>query len=65
MRKVLKEKRLKLERTQQRVADDLGISTEYIRKIESGHFNPGRDLMIKIERYYNTPAEELFPDLFF
>lgn len=56
--------RNKRELTQAKVAKDVGISTVYLRKLEAGTENPGRDTMIALSVYYNVPAEELFPDLF-
>lgn len=50
--------------TQKKVANDLGISTVYLRMIENGTFTPGRDLMFKFERYFGKPVEDLFPDYF-
>lgn len=50
--------------TQAKVAKDLGISTVYVRLIESGTFKPGRDLMIRISIYFGEPLEKLFPDIF-
>lgn len=50
--------------TQAKVAKGVGISTVYLRKLEAGTENPGRDTMIALSVYYNVPAEELFPDLF-
>lgn len=50
--------------TQSKVAEDLGISTVYVRLIENGTFKPGRDLMLRFSRYFGEPLELLFPDLF-
>lgn len=50
--------------TQAKVAADNDISTVYLRMIENGTFTPGRDLMFKLEKYFNQPAEKLFPDYF-
>ncbi|EHQ92102.1 helix-turn-helix transcriptional regulator [Desulfosporosinus youngiae] len=49
---------------QKEVAKDLGISEVYVRMIENGTFNPGRDLMFKMSRYFDEPIEILFPDLY-
>jgi len=50
--------------TQAKVADELGISTVYLRMIENGTFTPGRDLMFRLSHYFGVPVEELFPDYF-
>jgi len=50
--------------TQVQVAADLGISTIYLRKIESGEHTPGRDLMFKFAHYFGESPEKLFPDYF-
>ena len=50
--------------TQEKVAQDMGISTIYLRKIESGSLMPGRDLMFKMSSYFNEKPENLFPDYF-
>lgn len=46
------------------VSSELGISKVYLRMLENGTFKPGRDLMLKISKYYKKPPEVLFPDLF-
>ncbi|KLV14074.1 helix-turn-helix transcriptional regulator [Bacillus safensis] len=50
--------------TQQFVAKENGISTVYLRMIENGTFTPGRDLMFQLCRYFDQPADKLFPDYF-
>lgn len=50
--------------TQSAVALQLGISTVYLRKIESGVELPGRDLMFRISNHFDKTVEELFPDYF-
>jgi len=50
--------------TQKQVAEIIGISEVYVRKIEKGLRNPGRETMLKFEILYKTPAKKLFPDLF-
>jgi ribosome-binding protein aMBF1 (putative translation factor) len=56
--------RNKINKTQEEVAQDLGISEVYVRKLESGMSKPGRDTMIALERYYGISMRELFPDIF-
>lgn len=51
--------------TQQELAVRLGISTIYVRKLEKGVANPGRETMINYEKYFGMSMKELFPDLFF
>lgn len=64
LRDILVSKRRSMGYTQKQVAQILGISEVYVRKIEKGKRNPGRDTMLKFEILYNTPSEVLFPDLF-
>ena len=45
-------------------AEQLGISEVYLRKIETGLSKPGRDTMIKFEKYYGVSMRDLFPDIF-
>lgn len=64
MRQLLKHLR-KEKGSQTKVASELGISRQYLGMIESGDRNPTVKLMAKMERYFDTPAKDLFPDLFF
>jgi putative transcriptional regulator len=57
--------RLQKRKTQAEVAQDIGISEVYVRKLESGTVDPGRKTMFKFEEYYSVDAKLLFPDLFF
>ncbi len=50
--------------TQRAASANLGISEVYLRKIEAGDANPGRDTMIKMGNYYNESIRALFKDLF-
>lgn len=63
-RERLVSERGKKEKTQLQVAEDLGISEVYVRKLESGVVKPGRDTMFKFEFYYKVTAKKLFPDIF-
>jgi ribosome-binding protein aMBF1 (putative translation factor) len=56
--------RNKINKTQKEVAQSLGISEIYVRKLESGMSKPGRDTMIAFERYYGISMRDLFPDIF-
>lgn len=51
--------------TQQELAEKLGISTVYVRKLEKGVVNPGRETLVKYEQFFETDMKVLFPDLFF
>ena len=63
MRQLLKHLR-KEKGSQAKVASELGISRQFLGLIESGDRNPTVKLMAKMERYFDTPAKDLFPDLF-
>ena len=65
MREKLINERIKNGLTQKQVADKLGISEVFVRKIEKGIRNPGRETMLKFEKLYSISERELFPDLFF
>lgn len=56
--------RTKKDHTQAELAKMLGISTIYVRKLESGSVKPGRDTMIKYENYFGLSSKTLFPDIF-
>lgn len=64
MRKRLVDERLKRNLTQKQVAEILDISEVYVRKIEKGLRNPGRETMLKFETLYGVQDRKLFPDLF-
>lgn len=51
--------------TQQELAEKLDISTVYVRKLEKGVVNPGRETLVKYEGFFKVDMKELFPDLFF
>lgn len=63
-RKILKELRLKKKLTQQELADAIGISAVYVRKIEKGDVNAGLPTMIKYESFFGISMRKLFPDIF-
>ncbi|NIK11158.1 helix-turn-helix transcriptional regulator [Alkalibacillus almallahensis] len=65
VRKLLLELRNEKDLTQQQLAENLDLSTVYVRKLEKGVVNPGRETMLKYESYFNRDMRELFPDLFF
>lgn len=49
--------------SQRDVSLALGVSEAQIRVIESGRGNPSAELLFKMAKFFNTPPEELFPDL--
>lgn len=64
-RNLLLQLRQKHNLTQQELAEKLGISTVYVRKLEKGAANPGRKTLVKYEVFFERDMKELFPDLFF
>ncbi|WP_408010229.1 helix-turn-helix domain-containing protein [Pseudalkalibacillus sp. A8] len=64
-RKHLIELRKNQNLTQKELANRIGISTIYVRKLEKGVVNPGLKTMIKYENYFQKNMKYLFPDLFF
>lgn len=63
-RERLVQERNERELTQKQVAESLGISEVFVRKIEKGVAAPGRETMLKFEKFYGVSERELFPDLF-
>ncbi|ARK23264.1 hypothetical protein SporoP37_00210 [Sporosarcina sp. P37] len=63
-RKLLRKLRLKNKLTQQQLADALGISAVYVRKIEKGNVNAGLPTMLKYESFFGVSMRDLFPDIF-
>lgn len=45
-------------------AQELNISAVYLKKLENGTSKPGRDLMVRLEKYYGLSVRILFPDVF-
>jgi putative transcriptional regulator len=64
VRQRLVKERQKRKLTQKQVAQIIGISEVYVRKIEKGEKNPGRETMLKFGKLYDLNERELFPDLF-
>lgn len=52
--------RAEVRMTQQRLADEAGVSRQTINAIESGRFIPSTVLALKIARIFSRPVEELF-----
>lgn len=64
-RKLLLQLRNEYKLTQQQLGEELRISTVYVRTLEKGVVNPGRETMLKYERFFDKDMRKLFPDLFF
>lgn len=52
--------RAEVRMTQQRLADEAGVSRQTINAIESGRFVPSTVLALKIARIFSRPVEEIF-----
>ncbi|MCH7535862.1 MAG: helix-turn-helix transcriptional regulator [Bacteroidetes bacterium] len=52
--------RVKLDITQEKLADDVGLTVESISNIERGIFGPKFENLEKIARSLNIPVKELF-----
>ncbi|ACD53709.1 helix-turn-helix transcriptional regulator [Clostridium botulinum] len=52
------------EKSQQEVADDIGISQKTLSAIERGYRNPSIDLMKRLQSYYKVSMLKLFEDIF-
>lgn len=64
MRNVLRNKRKINKITQNELAEIIGISQQLISLIESGRRKPTIETAKRLEMLFNTPMEELFPDIF-
>ncbi|MFD9627703.1 helix-turn-helix transcriptional regulator [Peribacillus muralis] len=64
MRNKLVNERKRRNLTQKQVAEALDISLVYVRKIEKGERNPGRETMLKFEKLFGIQDRILFEDLF-
>lgn len=63
MRNLVNESRLQLGWSQQRLADELGVSRQTIISIERGRFDPSLPLAFRLASLFERPIEELFfPD---
>lgn len=56
----VKLERIKRNIKQKELADELGITTQYLRLIELGKVDIRRNLMIKIAKILNVSIQELF-----
>lgn len=52
--------RAEMRMTQQRLADEAGVSRQTINAIESGRFVPSTVLALKIARIFSRPVVEIF-----
>ena len=53
-------RKLRGDKTQAQVADDLGISTSAVGSYELGERVPRDKLKVKIAKYYDTTVEAIF-----
>ncbi|MDC0521441.1 helix-turn-helix transcriptional regulator [Candidatus Marinimicrobia bacterium] len=56
IKKLRTEKRI----SQQKLADNLGVSRQTINSIEKGRFDPSLKLTIKIVRFFDKDLESIF-----
>lgn len=52
------------EKSQQYVAEDIGISQKTLSALERGYRNPSVGLMKKLQNYYKVSMTILFDDIF-
>ena len=52
--------RAEVRKTQQQLADAIGVSRQTINAIESGKFVPSTVLALKMANLFEKPVEELF-----
>jgi putative transcriptional regulator len=60
VRNVVAEQRKALEWSQQRLADELGVSRQTVISIERGKFDPSLPLAFRIATVFELPIEDLF-----
>ena len=60
MQNHLEEIRKKLDITQGKLAEDLGVSRQTIGSLENGRYNPSIILALKIARYFSMAVEDIF-----
>lgn len=63
-RKVAKKLREKSGLTQNQLAEKLGISAVYVRKIEHGDRRPSNNVAEKYVQQFGLPANKIFPDIY-
>jgi putative transcriptional regulator len=63
VRNLVHDSRQRLGWSQQRLADELGVSRQTIISIERGRFDPSLPLAFRLAAVFNSTLEELFfPD---
>lgn len=63
MRNLVNESRQRLGWSQQRLADELGVSRQTVISIERGRFDPSLPLAFRLAAVFDSTIEELFfPD---
>ncbi|KNC19822.1 DNA-binding protein [Arthrobacter sp. RIT-PI-e] len=63
MRNLVNESRTRLQWSQQKLADELGVSRQTIISIERGRFDPSLPLAFRLAAIFGTSLEDLFfPD---
>jgi putative transcriptional regulator len=63
VRNLVNDSRQRLEWSQQRLADELGVSRQTVISIERGRFDPSLPLAFRLAAVFNSTIEELFfPD---
>jgi putative transcriptional regulator len=60
MKTRIKEQRNRLQITQEKLAEIVGVRRETIIFLEQGKYNPSLKLAYKVARALQTPIEELF-----
>jgi putative transcriptional regulator len=60
MRNIIADTRRSREWSQQRLADELGVSRQTIISIERGKFDPSLPLAFRLSAVFERPIEELF-----
>lgn len=60
MRNTLPERRRERGWSQQRLADELGVSRQTVISIERGRFDPSLPLAFRLARVFGCAIEELF-----
>jgi putative transcriptional regulator len=60
MTNLVKEERIKIEMTQQELANTLGVSRQTINSIEVGRYVPSITLALKISHLFKKSVNELF-----
>ena len=62
MRNLVNDSRQRLGWSQQRLADELGVSRQTIISIERGRFDPSLPLASRLAAVFNSTIVGLFPD---